>query len=63
VSRIVQKGEGIMKQSNRIQARQAPRNTNARALGTHRFAAKVFANRKRTPRRGRWPDHADWVGI
>lgn len=43
-----------------IPARRANRNPLARARGEHPVAAKVFVNRKRAPRRGRWPDYADW---
>lgn len=52
-----------MKLTIRIKAKPAKRNPVAKSLGARAAAAKVFINRKRTPRRGRWPDHADWAEI
>jgi hypothetical protein len=47
----------------RILARRTNRNPIARARGERPVTAKVFVNRKHAPRRGRWPDHADWPTI
>jgi hypothetical protein len=53
--------EESMAKTIRITAHRAKRNPIARSFATGPVAAKVFVNRKRSPRRGRWPDHADWA--
>jgi hypothetical protein len=52
-----------MTKTNRITAHLGKRNPIARSLAAAPVAAKVFVNRKRAPRRGRWPDHADWAEL
>jgi hypothetical protein len=47
-----------MTKTIRIASQPAKRNPIVRSLASAPVAAKVFVNRKRTPRRGRWPDHA-----
>lgn len=52
-----------MKHTIRVTAKPASGNPVAKFLGSRAAAAKVFVNRKRTPRRRRSPDHADWTKL
>lgn len=52
-----------MTHKTRIPARRVNRNPVARARDQRLAMTKVFVNRKRTPRRGRLPNHADWSDL